>query len=171
MHKRFRFSHTCWLVHSVLAICKYPRCSGSLGSVIFDVRIYFDPEQRGTTKPNSILSYMIQMSLSRECHIECLHERVAAMPIYPKRAALLSPGRNWEVVDRPPLSSVKIFSVYQLCDASLLEDPECTIEELGDGLDWHFRALQAKIWTLDMDRSFLFKNYFNTGLVIRNPNT
>jgi len=57
------------------------------------------------------------------------------MPIYPKHAALLSPGRNWEVVDRPPLSSAKIVSVYQLCDASLWEDPECTTEEFWNGLD------------------------------------
>jgi len=57
------------------------------------------------------------------------------MPICPKRAVLLSPGRNWEDTDRPPLSSVNIVSVCQLCDASLW-DPECMTEDLGNGLDW-----------------------------------
>jgi len=54
-----------------------------------------------------------------------------------RRLAVARPQLRWRTVhvDRPPLSSAKIVSVYQLSDASLWEDPECTTEELGNGLD------------------------------------
>ena len=82
-------------------------------------------------------------SLSGACQVDVAvstSSRHADLSNHPMRAGLLSPGRNWEVVDRPQLSSAKIVSVYQLCDTSLWEDPECTTEELWNGFDWGLRC-------------------------------
>ena len=38
---------------------------------------------------------------------------------------------------RPRPFSARFAWVFRFCVASLWEDPECRLEELGNGLDWH----------------------------------
>jgi len=81
-------------------------------------------------------TYNLSLSVSEACQVDVAVSTSS-------RHADLSSARRLAVarpklrgVNCPSLSSAKIVSVYQVCDASLWKDPECTTEELGNGLDW-----------------------------------